>query len=200
MTTDPDAANTREEVPEIEADSTPENQTERSVDDELEEILADYRKDEPKPEPRQETSTTVESRLKRIEERNRAQEERETQAEIKRRLDDTVSEIMKAAPDLNKIGNKAVRGFLVDDLYSDANLFTAFSSGPGAVKKIARSLAKRYADAVPETKDRDDTDAVLAEVRGVSTRAPQPPDDTEFARNASSQEFWEKHGGVMRGY
>lgn len=200
MTTDPDTADTLEEVPGNEADSTPGNQTEKSVDEELDELLADYRKESPKTEPKQETSATVESRLKRIEERNRALEERETQAEIKRRLDDTVSEIMKAAPDLGKVGSKAVRGFLVDDLYSDAALFTAFSSGPQAVKKIARSLAKRYADAVPETKDRDDTDAVLAEVRGVSTRAPKPPDDSDFARTASSADFWAKYGGVMRGY
>lgn len=200
MTADPENADIREAVPGNEADSTPEDQTQSSVDDELEAILADYRsKEKPKSEPKQ-TDETVEARLKRIEEQSRQAQERETQAEIKTRLDNTVSEILKANPDLKKVGNKAVRGYLIDDLYSDADLFAAFSDSGGSVKKIARGLAKKYADSVPESEDRDDTEAVLAEVRGVSNKAPRPPDETEFARNASSEDFWKKHGNVLRGY
>lgn len=198
MTTDPEKADIRGE-PGNEADSTPETKTDTSVDDELEAILADYRKPAAKTEPKQ-TDEPIEARIKRMEDRDRQREERDTQAEIRTRLDNTVQEIIKASPDLERIGAKAVRGYLIDDLYSDSALFAAFSDSGGSIKKIARNLAKRYADSVPARKDKDDTDAVLAEVRGVSTTAPKPPDETEFAQKASSDDFWKKYGSVMTGH
>ena len=197
MTTDPEKADIREE-PENEADSTPEEKTERSVEDELEEILADYRKKDPKAEPKKPTETDSE-RLERLERRDKQRVEQETQAEIRDRLANTVKEIIKANPELKRIGDKAVRGYLIDDLYSDSALFAAFSDNRGSIKKIAQNLAKRYGADIPAEKDRDDTESVLAEVRGVSTTAPRAQDETDFAQKASSDEFWKKYGNVLTG-
>ncbi len=203
MKTDPEKTDVRDETPEPEVDSTPANAAERSVDEELEDILAEFRKEaSPKPET-DDKDVSLEDRLKRVEQRDKQRAEGDYQKDLRNRLDETVDELMKAAPELGKITKAGVRGNLIGDLYEDAALVAAFSdrSNPKAFKKIVGSLAKRYAAALPEDAPnvRDDTDAVLAEVRGVSTRPPKAPDETEFARTASSTDFWTKYGGAFSG-
>lgn len=208
--TDTDQTDTRDEVPENEVDSTPETQAEapqveeRSVDEELDAILADFRSGaSEKPETQEPKDVSLEDRLKRVEEQERKRLEEQRNKEISDRLDQAAADMIKAVPDLERITKSGVRGTLIGDLYQDPGLLNAFldQSSPQNFKKLCNTLAKRYASGLPkhEQTEKDDTAAVLAEVRGVSTKPPSPPNEADFARNASSGDFWAKYGSVLHG-
>lgn len=201
---DTDQADVQNES-EQEVDSTT-VETDDQSDDELEALLAEFRKEEkPKSsEPETKDDAPLEDRLRKIEERDKQRAKQENEKQLNDRLERTVDELIKANPDLKKITRSGVRGTLIGDLYQDADLFVAFSdtSNPAGYKKLVNGLAKRYAKELPadDPDERDDTRAVLSEVRGVSTRAPKKPDETEFVKTASREEFLNKYGSVMPGF
>lgn len=176
-------------------------ETDDQSDDELESLLADFRKqDKSSDKPEKKKDVSLEDRLRQIEERETHRAQEDYQRQLNERLEQTVDEIIKASPELKKITRAGVRGTLIGDLYRDSDLVVAFSdrSNPAGYKKLVNSLAKRYAKELPEdTEERDDTRAVLSEVRGVSTRAPKKPDESEFARTASRDDFLNKYGSMM---
>lgn len=199
--TDPDQADTLESQ-EQEAVSTP-VETDEQSDDELDALLAEFRKEDKPTKPETKRDTSLEERLRKVEELEQHRAQESYQQQLNDRLEQTVDEMIKASPELKKMTRAGVRGTLIGDLYRDADLVAAFSdrTNPNGYKKLVSSLAKRYAKELPEdTEDRDDTRQVLSEVRGVSTRTPKKPDEAEFARTASREEFLNKYGGTMSGF